>query len=244
MAFKWNDFCVSSISELFSRLSFTFGLIVRVCFFFYDRERAIDTQAKLIILHDYRLFVPRMFYIWRRFVNVVFIRQYEHTSNRGNRSKTLSSFELATVPYPLPIKQIFVSKNLDFWRGGRFRRGGKLTSDKTRNLNGQSMRTVVLKHTPAVSVSIDSSNETIYSGLEIQVGVSTVNLNIFNYPSMELRSQILHGISESMNFTLDFYESDDANTEKWGTKSPNGSFTGIIGEIVSVPFISTAVSPQ
>lgn len=73
------------------------------------------------------------------------------------------------LQYPLPIKKIFVTKNLDFWRGGRFRRGGKLTTDKTRNLNGQPMQTVVLKHTPAVAVAIDSSNETIYSGLEIEV---------------------------------------------------------------------------
>lgn len=145
---------------------------VLILFDLLNRERAIDTQAKLIILHDYRLFVPRMFYIWRRFVNVVFVRHYEHTSKRNNRTNTVSSFELATVPYPLPIKKIFVTKNLDFWRGGRFRRGGKLTSDKTHNLNGQPMRTVVLRHTPAVSVAIDASNETIFSGLEVEVHFS------------------------------------------------------------------------
>lgn len=35
-----------------------------------------------------------------------------------------------------------------------------------------------------------------------------------------------------MNFTPEFYETDDAASEKWGAESPNGSFTGIIGEIV------------
>lgn len=133
------------------------------------RYRAINTQAKLIILHDYRLFVPRMFYIWRRFINVIFVRQFDHTISQSNGSQIISSFELATVPYPLPIKKVFVTKSLDFWRNGRFRRGGKLTSDKTHNLNGQPMRTVVLKHTPAVSLAIDPSNETIYSGLEVEV---------------------------------------------------------------------------
>lgn len=198
-----------------------------------NRERAIDTQAKLIILHDYRLFVQRMFGFWRRFVNVVFIRQYEHTSSRSNRSKTVSSFELATVPFPLPIKKIFVTKNLDFWRGGRFRRGGKLTSDKTQNLNGQSLQTVVLKHTPGVSGSIDSLNETTYSGLEIEVD-SCVQHLLFGGKLIFFHSQILRGISQSMNFTPSFYELDD-DTEKWGRKIGNdsNSFTGIIGEIVS-----------
>lgn len=168
MAFKWNDSYVSSISEYTEYFLCSFFKL-DYNNFHLNRERAINTQAKLIILHDYRLFVPRMFYIWRRFINVVFIRQYEHTTNRANSSKKMSSFEFSTVPYPLPIKKIFVTKNLDFWRSGRFRRGGKLTSDKTHNLNGQPMRTVVLKHTPAVSVSIDAWNETLYSGLEVEV---------------------------------------------------------------------------
>lgn len=163
---------------------------------------------------------------------MVFIRQYEHTTNRGNRSKTMSSFEFSTVPYPLPIKKIFVTKNLDFWRSGRFRRGGKLTSDKTHNLNGQPMRTVVLEHTPAVSVTIDSWNETLYSGLEIEV---IIRFWIFKgiLPlsfAIPFHSQILRAISQSMNFTAAFYESDD---EKRGTSSPNGSFMANIEEIVS-----------
>lgn len=181
-----------------------------------------------------------MFYIWRRFINVVFVRQYEHTSKRKNHTKNMSSFELATVPYPLPIKKIFVTKSLDYWRDGRFRRGGKLTSDKTNNLNGQPMRTVVLKHTPGVSVKIDSSNETTYSGLEIEVVFLLLRaiirvLKKFNrFIYFALHSQILRGISQSMNFTPEFYESEDSATEKWGTKSGNGSFTGIIGEIVCI----------
>lgn len=141
----------------------------QIFLFTFHRERAIDTQAKLIILHDYRLFVPHMFYIWRRFVNVIFIRQHESWTGRGNFTKASNSFELATVPYPLPIKRIFVTKNLDFWRNGRFRRGGKLISDKTYNLNGQPMRAIVMKHTPAVAVVTNEMNDTIYSGLEVEV---------------------------------------------------------------------------
>lgn len=92
---------------------------------------------RLVILNDYRLFVPHMHYIWKRFVNVVFVRQYEQ-SFRGNRSSSNNTaFELLTVPYPLPIRQVFVTKRLDYWRNGRYRHGIKLNIDKTKDLKGK-----------------------------------------------------------------------------------------------------------
>lgn len=45
--------------------------------------------------------------------------------------------------------------------------------------------------------------------------------------------QILRAISQSMNFTPGFYESDDVTLEKRGTTSSNGSFMANIEEIVS-----------
>lgn len=108
------------------------------CWFeqFYS-ERAIHSEAKLIILHDYRLFGRQMHYIWKRFVNVVFVRQYEHNF-RGNRtSSNGTAFELTTVPYPLPINEVFVTKRLNFWRNGRYQHGKKLNLDKTGDLEGK-----------------------------------------------------------------------------------------------------------
>lgn len=100
-------------------------------------ERAISPRVKIIMLHDYRLFANQMHYIWKRFVNVVFIRQYEQ-SFRSNRTATNgTAFELTTVPYPLPIRQVFVTKRLDFWRNGRYRHGIKLNIDKTKDLEGK-----------------------------------------------------------------------------------------------------------
>ena len=40
-------------------------------------------------------------------------------------------------------------------------------------------------------------------------------------------------MSQSLNFTVEFYEAFDASTEQWGTKSENGSYTGLIGEMVN-----------
>lgn len=69
-------------------------------------------------------------------MNVIFVRQYQQ-SFRGNRSSSNSiAFELTTVPYPLPIRQVFVTKRLDFWRNGRYRYGVKLNIDKITDLEG------------------------------------------------------------------------------------------------------------
>lgn len=77
-----------------------------------------------------------MHYIWKRFVNVVFVRQYEHSS-RGNRTSTNgTAFELTTVPYPLPINEVFVTKRLNFWHNGRYQHGKKLSLEKTGDLEG------------------------------------------------------------------------------------------------------------
>lgn len=104
---------------------------------YFGSHRAVSTRAKLIILHDYRLFRRQMHYIWKRFINVIFVRQYIH-SFRGNRSSSNSTaFELTTVPYPSPISDIFVTKRIDFWRNGKYQHGTRLTVDKTHNLGGK-----------------------------------------------------------------------------------------------------------
>lgn len=132
-----------------------------------DRERAISVEANVIMLHEYRLFRPHMFHVWKRFVNVIFIRQLEHTI----RGKKKTVYELATVPFPLPISKIFVTRNIDFWQDGRFRRGGKLIKDKNKNMYGHPLSAVVLKHTPGVSIEGNLSSDGVYVGVEIEVGL-------------------------------------------------------------------------
>lgn len=44
----------------------------------------------------------------------------------------------------------------------------------------------------------------------------------------------MRGISKTLNFTTEFYESDDANAEQWGVESENGTYTGLIGEMVRI----------
>ncbi|XP_055542534.1 uncharacterized protein LOC129728143 [Wyeomyia smithii] len=176
---------------------------------FGDRTRIINTRAQFILLHDYRLFVPDLLYLWKRIVNVLFVRQLFFGGSKG--SLTNRHYEVSTVPFPFPLKGVFVSKKLDFWRDGKFRYSRKLFYDKTTNMDGQTMKVVVLEHTPAIfrTTHNETDEHLKYYGLEVE---------------------LLKAISEVMKFAMDFYETDDAVAEKWGTVTDNGP-TGLLAEM-------------
>ena len=172
-----------------------------------DRHRLINTRAKFIMLHDYRLFHSDFHYIWKRIVNVVFIRKYDKYDKTS--SKPGKWFEISTVPFPLPIKEVFVAKVLDHWTSGRYRFGKDLFIDKTQRLNGEILKIVVLSHTPAVFKN-QKSDEIVYSGIEVE---------------------LIKVLSDVMNFSVEYYETPEADEEKWGTKSENETFTGLLAEM-------------
>ncbi|XP_055637855.1 uncharacterized protein LOC129776309 [Toxorhynchites rutilus septentrionalis] len=176
-----------------------------------DRTRIIGTRARFLILHDYRLLVPELHYLWKRIVNVVFIKQLTIDDSYSHRSRN-QHYELSTVPFPLPLRGIFVSKRLDFWHGGRFRYGKEMFADKTINLDGQIMKVVVLEHPPATfrTAPNGSSNHMKFYGLEVE---------------------LLKAISYAMKFQMSFYETEDAASEMWGTVLDNDTFTGLLGEM-------------
>ncbi|XP_047988207.1 glutamate receptor ionotropic, delta-2 [Leguminivora glycinivorella] len=174
---------------------------------FGDRHRILDTRAAYIMLHDYRLFTRELHYVWKRVVNVVFVRRHAGgTAGRGG-----PWVELSTVPFPNPIRAVFVSRRLDIWRNGRFHYNRPLFADKTRNLNAEVLNVVYLDHVPSVVVSKHNDTNKI-GGVEIE---------------------ILNTLAEKMNFKPNLYQSVNAEYHKWGQKQANGSFSGLIGEIVS-----------
>uniref|UniRef100_A0A6E8VU03 Lig_chan-Glu_bd domain-containing protein n=1 Tax=Anopheles coluzzii TaxID=1518534 RepID=A0A6E8VU03_ANOCL len=177
---------------------------------FGDDTRIIDTRARYIMMHNYRLFVPQLHYIWKRIVNVLFVRQLRDRRARLYKSgndKFAPVYELSTVPFPMQIKGVFYSKILNFWQGGKFRLANStFFDDKTKDLRRQEMRVVVLEHTPAVFKSATTN----YYGLEIE---------------------LLKAISNAMHFQMVFYETSDADTERWGRLGGNGTLTGIIKEM-------------
>jgi hypothetical protein len=172
-------------------------------FRFTDYHRLLNTKANIITLHDYRLFTSNLLYIWKRIVNVLFIRKCDMEHGQW--------FELSTVPFPARIKEIFVSKIVNYWTPSkRYRWKKKMFDQKSnRHLNGEVLNVVVLEHTPTVFKS--SSNESIdYVGLEID---------------------LVKTLSPIMNFTINFYESPDADMERWGRKFGDGNFSGLLGEM-------------
>lgn len=89
-----------------------------------DKYRVIDTRAKFVILYDQRLFQKNVQYLWKRIVNVVFIKQYDG-SKSGSTHGQMPWFEITTVPFPSTIGSIFVPRRLDIWRNSKFRSGIK-----------------------------------------------------------------------------------------------------------------------
>lgn len=39
-------------------------------------------------------------------------------------------------------------------------------------------------------------------------------------------------MAQALNFSMEFYETDDATSEQWGMKTENGTYTGLLGEMV------------
>nr|QEI46869.1 ionotropic receptor 68a [Galleria mellonella] len=175
---------------------------------FGDRYRILDTRAKYIMLYDYRLFHSDLHYIWKRIVNVIFLRYHNKITGI---LKSKAWFDLSTVPFPNPIKKVFVSRRVDIWRNGRFHYNRTLFADKTSDLNGEVLDVVYLDHVPSVVVTMSNDSNKV-GGVEIE---------------------ILNTLSEKMNFVPKLYEPINADIYKWGRKLPNGSFSGLLGEMVN-----------
>ncbi|XP_026479497.1 uncharacterized protein LOC113385888 [Ctenocephalides felis] len=180
---------------------------------FGDKTRVLDTSARYIMLHDYKLLAPDAHYLWYRIVRVIFIRRFSKKSNAW--------YELSTVPYPVKVKGILVLKKLDYWRKGNgLRNNVDLFRDKTRNLLGLPMSVAILNHLPAVK----RLSKTEYIGNTRETKTITV------YTGLEI--ELVRALARAMNFTLQLYEPANADTEMWGRKDENGTYSGILGEMV------------
>uniref|UniRef100_A0A182F4J2 Ionotropic glutamate receptor L-glutamate and glycine-binding domain-containing protein n=1 Tax=Anopheles albimanus TaxID=7167 RepID=A0A182F4J2_ANOAL len=201
---------------------------------FGDQTRTIDTRARFIMLHDYRLFQPQMHYLWKRIVNVVFLRPLRNRRALYRKAESQQDgtvYELSTVPFPIPLKGIFFSKILNFWQRGKFRSLSKskkaLFGDKTTDLQGQLMQVVVLEHTPAVFKS-NAPAHTVENGSPSRATWSALPQQQLYY-GVEI--ELLKAIANAMHFRMAFYETPDAETERWGEQKDNGTLTGLLGEM-------------
>lgn len=90
---------------------------------FGDRYRILDTGSKFIFMYDSRLFEEDLLYLWKRIVNVIFLREYGGRKRTATVSFNIPWFEITTVPFPSPIKGVYVPRRLDIWRKSKFRAG-------------------------------------------------------------------------------------------------------------------------
>lgn len=171
-----------------------------------DYHRLVNTKAKFIMLHDYRLFTTDLHYIWRRIINVIFVRKYDTTEHRRHW------YELSTVPYPTPIYEVFVSRVVNYWiPPDQFLKKNELFSEsKSQQLDGNELSACVFPHSPAVMKIGHNETEAIYSGLEID---------------------LIRAIGDKMNFEVNFYESADSDVAKWGSEIEMGNFSGVLDEM-------------
>lgn len=172
-----------------------------------DYNRLLSLNSKFIMLHDYRLFTPANHYLWKRLINVVFIR-------KSDAEKKTRLYELSTVPFPSIIRGIYVSKIINYFiPPNRFLKKSELFDDKKSDeINGNSLNVVVYPHAPAVMKDYMDFNATEihYSGLEIE---------------------LIKAIRDKMNFDSKIYETPDNDIEKWGQRIADGNYTGLLNEM-------------
>lgn len=187
---------------------------------FGDKYRVIDTRANFVMLYDKRLFQKPVQYLWKRIINVVFIRQYEG-SRSGAVQGQIPWFEITTVPFPSAIGSIFVPRRLDIWRNSKFRSGADLFRDKTSDIRNQTLKVVVFAQIPAVA--------------KIPVGRSNTFRTLLGDGSMRfsgLEIELLEIVSKAMNFAYELYDTDTELFELWGTKADDGGYSGLFGEMI------------
>ncbi|XP_077301063.1 ionotropic receptor 21a-like [Arctopsyche grandis] len=169
---------------------------------FGDKYRVLDTRAKYVLLHDFRLFNSNMHYIWKRIINVIFIKHYIKHMN--------SWFELSTIPFPAPFNGVLITKRIETWKINTHLKVKSLFTDRTFNLKGYALQITAIEHTPAVEKR-KVENVDVFGGIE---------------------AKVMQTISKAMNFIPVIYEPPNAKREKWGYKYLNGTFSGLLGEMV------------
>ncbi|XP_069704866.1 ionotropic receptor 21a-like [Periplaneta americana] len=190
---------------------------------FGDRYRMLDTRAKFVLLHDKRLFHSNLHYLWKKIVNIVFLREHGRYNRPGafNNKRIRPWYDISTVPFPTPIQKIFIPQRLDTWHLGKFHTGTDLFREKTSDLQGEQLKVVTFQHVPAsVKMTAPARKDTIVEGR-----------GPIGFGGLEI--EVLTTLANALNFEPDVYEAPDADMEQWGRKQLNDSYTGLLGEVMN-----------
>ncbi|XP_044271448.1 glutamate receptor ionotropic, delta-2 [Tribolium madens] len=180
---------------------------------FGDKYRVINTRSQFVLLYDNRLFDKTLFYLWKRIINVIFIRRYG--GQKSDTKKNMPWYEITTVPFPTQITSILIPRRLDIWTKSKFRKGIDLFRDKTSDLRNQTLKVAAFSHIPGTTKSLQEKTERTVIG---------------NFSGTEI--EILQTVSAAMNFHCEIYEPVDVDVDLWGGKQSSGKYTGLVGEMV------------
>lgn len=170
---------------------------------FADYNRLLNVKSNCLMLYDYRLFGREFQYLWKRIVNVLFVRKYDRRP--GNW------YELSTVPFPLKIDEYFIPIIVNYWTPPNIYKKRKMlwVKKNEKELRGVELNVVIFRHTPSVYGKVIRNETTNYTGVEID---------------------LIRVLSDKMNFTVNFYEPDDVKKEQLGRKTMEGNYTGLLGK--------------
>ncbi|KAF7272015.1 hypothetical protein GWI33_015156 [Rhynchophorus ferrugineus] len=198
------------------------GQLVKKLLKFGDKYRLFDTNSKYIILYDHVLFQKDTFYIWKRLINVIFIKKYESKNKVYLKNKSIW-FEITTVPYPMNAEGILVPRRLDIWTNNKFRKDPDFFKDKTLNLKNETLKVVTFAHIPGTVKTNKSLDQRIRALFQSKT-------NQF-YSGTEV--EILKTVSQYMNFHCNVYEAENADIELWGNQMFDNNYTGLLGEMLN-----------
>ncbi|XP_004536241.2 uncharacterized protein LOC101451173 [Ceratitis capitata] len=116
---------------------------------------------------------------------------------------------LSTIAYPEVLNGLVVTKRLMFWERGKRIKINRLYEDRTSNLKGFALPVVVFEHVPMVRRGADNVS---FVGLEVE---------------------IIKALGVKLNFKASFYETSDAASAHWGKELPNGSYSGVLGDMAN-----------
>ncbi|CAB3371748.1 Hypothetical predicted protein [Cloeon dipterum] len=159
-----------------------------------DRKRLIKSKARLILPFDVRLFYPKMHNFWRRFLNVIFLRDLSRNPKRRdglaqNRSAAIPDasvqkcFELSTVSFPAPVDpdhpETWLPPPIATWCPGRYYgKRRNLFFAKNKNLDGQVLRAVYFELSPAVIKAEQKSGGNLQG---VEIGILGLMSKILNF---------------------------------------------------------------
>ncbi|XP_012342425.2 ionotropic receptor 21a isoform X2 [Apis florea] len=182
-----------------------------------ERERLINTHGLFLLLYDSRLFQLNLYYLWKKIINVVFIRQYNAYKHRSGEILLKEKIDLNTVYFPPRKKRLTATKYIDTWYQGKLRYGTNHFTEKTNNLQKKHLQIAVFEHIPAVTEKIklyyNKQPNNIIQGLGIEF-------------------ELIQIISKAMNFKPKYYIHQNIPLKQKDIEGSNQTDTGLISKAI------------